>query len=155
MGPIITVVMTIVTIVVGFIVFQGLETQMTTDNVTMPASAEAMISILPFILGAVLILGMFASIGAVSNYVRVKKWRDFGGRMKEAYTAKFGYPNPGFEQEVDQHIKAMEALGHGDTKSINESWLRRMATFVEIPYIIPEEELLSEVEKTTQYDPDK
>jgi hypothetical protein len=85
-------------------------------------------------------------------YYRYQKWGAFGNRMKAAYSSKFGGDNPAFSQEVDQHIKAMQALGKGTTKTINEEWLKRMAKFVEIPYVVPEEEILSEIEKTEQFD---
>ncbi len=120
-----------------------------------PSSLQAIGSNIGPVIGVVGIIFMFLMIFAgseVYKYIKYKKWRAFGTRLKEAYTAKFGYPNPGFEQEVDQHIKAMEALGHGYTKSIDEDWLKRMAKFVEVPWAIPEEERLSEVEKTEQYD---
>lgn len=146
--------MVVAAFVVSISIINGMKSEMAADNVTMPSSALALIDIMLNILVATGILSVFAGGPAVYKYVKYKKWRAFGNRMKEAYTAKFGYPNPGFNEEVDQHIKAMEVLGHGDTKHINEDWLKRMAKFVEIPYVIPEEERLSEVEKTEQYDPE-
>ena len=81
-------------------------------------------------------------------------WRAFGHRLKKGYIAKFG---PGgeskvFSEEVDMHIKAMRGLGPGYTKDLNRDWLRRMADFVEVPFAIPEEDYLSETEKTRRFD---
>jgi hypothetical protein len=130
-----------------------------TINSQLPADASAPIKALfadmgP-LMGVITVIAMFVAIFGgykVVQYIRTKKWADFGNRMKAAYTAKFGYENTGFNEEVDQHIAVMHTLGKGYTKSLNEDWLKRMAKFVEIPYIIPEEEHESEEDKTKEFE---
>ena len=120
-----------------------------------PAALKLLATNMPVVVALAGVIGMFlALVGGmeVYKYVKYKKWETFGNRLKEAYTAKFGYPNPAFEKEVDQHVLAMRALGKGDTKAVNEDWLRRMAKFVEVPWAVPEEEHLTEVEKTNEFD---
>ena len=79
-------------------------------------------------------------------------WNAFGNRLKVAYEAKFGYPNPEFNKEVDQHIKIMESMGKGYVKEIAEDWLKRMAKFVGVPFAVPAEERMSEMDKTLLYE---
>jgi hypothetical protein len=56
-----------------------------------------------------------------------------------------------FDEAVDQHVLAMKALGKGYTKGVNKEWMKRMAKFVEVPFVIPEEERLSEEDKTRSF----
>ncbi len=153
MGKIIAALMTIMMTVFAVVIAQSITKESMPADA--PSSLQAISNNIGPVIGIVGVIGAFLVIMGgteVYKYIKYKKWRAFGNRLKEAYTAKFGYPNPGFEQEVDQHIRAMEALGHGYTKSLDEDWLKRMAKFVEVPWAIPEEERLSEVEKTEQYD---
>ena len=89
---------------------------------------------------------------AVVEYIKYKKWDDFGNRLKLAYTAKFGGDNLAFNQEIDAMILQCKTLSVklGDTKLNAENRLRRYAHMVEVPYIIPEEEHMSEVDKTEE-----
>ena len=87
----------------------------------------------------------------VQKYIRYKRWDDFGNRLKVAYAAKFGGKNPAFDEKVEQDILAVKALGKGFTKSINMDNLKALAKFVEVPFIIPEEEYLSEKDKTKSF----
>lgn len=150
MVKILTLVLIVVVTIVGFTMVKSYASGLPPDT---PPTFILFVELLPILLGAVLVLSVFTSI-VTPVITRHLKWRSFGNRMKEAYTAKFGYPNPAFNQEIDQHIKAVETLGKGYTKSIDMDWLKRMAEFTEIPFIIPEEEYLSEEEKTSKFDDD-
>lgn len=80
------------------------------------------------------------------------KWKAFGNRIKVAYSAKFCGENTAFTEEVDQLILAMESLGNGATKKTQLGRLKRLAKFVEVPFAVPEEDRLSEEEKTLLFD---
>jgi len=118
----------------------------------LPSSTIAMLDVMPVVFGAcfvVMIVGMFYGGKMVYRYY---KWSAYGNRMKEAYSAKFGGANPAFNVEIDMHISAVRAMGGSSmTKETNMDWLKRMAEFVEVPWAVPGEERLSEVEKTEQY----
>ena len=106
-----------------------------------------------YIIGSIFIA--FASIFGgkkIVEYIKYKKWDDFGNRLELAYTAKFGGENLAFNQEIDAMILQCKTLSvkSGDTKINAENRLRRYAHMVEVPYIIPEEEHLSETEKTEE-----
>jgi len=128
-----------------------------------PAGIQALVDVLPYVFVAVIILGAVAWIGhgvmdedakvvgKVGKYIRVKRWDQFGERMKVAYEAKFGFSSSDFNNQVDSHVKAMRALGKGYTKSVDMDWMKRMAKFVEVPWAIPEEEKWSETEKTRRF----
>lgn len=124
-------------------------------NESLSSASKAMANIFPLIFACLVIVSIFSVFYGGQAVYRYLKWKAFGNRMKVAYEAKFGYINTGFNQEVDQHIKAMEVLGKGSTKTINEDWLKRMAKFVEIPYVIPEEEYQSEEDKVNKFDDKK
>jgi len=109
----------------------------------MTSATQAMVGLLPIFYAVLIIIsiaGIFMGGQAVYHYY---KWNAFGNRLKLAYTAKFGGENPAFNSEVDGHIKVLQALGKGYTKSQAEDWLKRMAKFVEVPWAIPDEERLS------------
>ena len=120
------------------------------------SSVVGMAQTLPLMYIACIILVVVASIfggKAVIEYVRYKKWEDFGNRLKLAYAAKFGGENSAFNKEIDDMVLQCKTMkkGIGDsTKSNAEMRLKRYAHMVEVPYIIPEEEHLSEVEKTEE-----
>lgn len=107
----------------------------------------------PIVLGVVVVCVVTFMDGdsPIRKYIKYKRWDSFGNRMKVAYEAKFGYSNSAFNKEVDQHVLAMRALGKGYTKDIDKAWMKRMAKFVEVPFIIPEEEKLAEVDKTRSF----
>lgn len=58
-------------------------------------------------------------------------WAAYGERLKEAYAAKFGGRNPGFEDEVDKRIAVMQNLKKGFTHTIARDWLKRTENFTE------------------------
>lgn len=89
------------------------------------------------------------------NVEVVEVWEDFGERLKVAYAAKFGGDNPAFNQEVDAMILQCKTMkkGIGDTKKSAELRLKNYAHMCEIPFVIPEEEHLTEEEKTVKFKP--
>jgi len=114
---------------------------------------------MPLVYGVMIIFVVFATIfggKAVVEYIKYKRWDDFGNRLKLAYTAKFGGENPAFNQEVDAMILQCKTMKKGignDTKRSAEMRLKQYAHMCEIPFVIPEEEHLSEVEKTAEFKP--
>ncbi len=88
--------------------------------------------------------------------VRYYKWSAFGNRLKIGYVAKFGYSNPAFNDEVDNHIRTMRVMVKTEqgTRKLAEDWLKRMAHMVEVPFAVPEEEHLSEEQKTEEFKDD-
>lgn len=69
---------------------------------------------------------------AVSEQVSGQdRWEAYGQRLKNAYEAKYGYKNPAFDEEVDSHIRQMQHLGKGFTRSIAKGWLKRMRRMTE------------------------
>jgi hypothetical protein len=137
--------------VISLTVIRGITESVPTDNMT-TTEAALITQVIPTMMPIAIILGMFAVIGGGIAVVHYLKWNSFGERMKAAYAAKFGGENKEFNSEVDMHINAMKALGSGQTKSVNMDWLKRMAKFVEIPFVIPEEEYMSEEDKTREFD---
>jgi hypothetical protein len=93
--------------------------------------------------------GVMLFIIAGEKITEYMGWISFGNRLKKAYSAKFGGDNIEFDKEVDNHVNLMRTMG-GDstTKSIAKDWLKRTASFVEVPFKIPDEEYLSEKDKT-------
>jgi len=122
------------------------------DTSEIPTGTKSLISVFPLVSVSAVILFVFGAFFGVDVVIQYKRWGDFGNRMKLAYTAKFGGENSGFNEEVDQHIAIMRALtkSSGTTKEIAEDWLKRMAQFVEIAYVIPDEENESEEDKTEE-----
>lgn len=53
-------------------------------------------------------------------------------RLIQAYSAKFGYLDPGFLIEVDIHIRAVETLRKGYTRSVHKTQLKKLEKFVEL-----------------------
>lgn len=66
-----------------------------------------------------------------SEVVITEDYQPYGDKLKLAYEAKFGYRNPEFDKEIDQHIKVVENLGKGYTRTIHLNKLKRLAKFVE------------------------
>lgn len=154
-GALGAVVMGIITLIVITSLIGNLDTSQLS-----PLVATFATTLIPIVIAASVILGVCkyitgdedtAIVGPIKKYVRVKRWDQLGNRMKVAYEAKFGFVSEEFNSQVDSHVKAMRALGKGYTKSIDMEWMRRMAKFVEVPWIIPEEEQLAEVEKTRSF----
>jgi len=148
----------IVSAVAAFVfLFPGLQDSLDKATVNMSSSIQTVVGILPIIYATIIVLGLTAWIASdgpekVKSYLN---WRAFGNRMKEAYASKFGGKNPAFNQEVDMHIKAVRTLSKGRnnyTKDLNIDWLKSRAQFVEIEFVIPEEDYLSEEEKTRQFE---
>jgi hypothetical protein len=145
-----------IAVVTGIVALIGIEVYATSIGMSTwnPAIATFVGTLLPIIFSATIILGIFQYLdqdSVVRKYIRYKKWDSFGNRMKVAYSAKFGGRNSAFDLEVDQHVLAMKSLGKGYTKTIDKEWMKRMAKFVEVPFIIPEEERLSEEDKTRAF----
>jgi hypothetical protein len=138
-----------IVIIEGF--FSGIDTKGWNSALTMIVT-----TFLPIVFAACIILGLFRWFirdeGPAQHYIRYKKWDSFGNRMKAAYAAKFGGDNPEFDKVVDQHVLAMKTQGKGYTKDIDEQWMKRMAKFVEVPFAVPEEERLSEDDKTREFE---
>ncbi len=97
------------------------------------------------------ILGLCKGLSGRMVIEHCLMWNAYGNRLKTAYEAKFGYPNPEFNKMVDQHVKIMESMGKGYTKDMAEDWIKQMAKFVEVPFAVPTEERLSEKNKTLLY----
>jgi len=53
-------------------------------------------------------------------------------KMIRAYEAKFGGGNPAFNERLDSHIKAVESLRKGYTRSVHMDALKRLEKFVEV-----------------------
>ena len=118
----------------------------------LPSSTAAMLDVMPVVFGACIVVSIVAIVFGGRMVYRYYKWSAYGNRLKEAYSAKFGGANPAFNVEVDMHISSVRAMGGSSmTKETNMDWLKRMAEFVEVPWAVPNEERLSEVEKTEQY----
>lgn len=143
----------IVGVAIGIFGITSINTTLSTiDTTTMLPATRNMISVFPLLYAALVIVGIFQSFVGIQEVVVYYKWEAFGNRLKEAYVAKFGYSNSGFNEEVDTHILGMRTMGgKSPTKEMYEDWLKRMARFVEVPFAVPEEEHLSEEEKTEQF----
>jgi hypothetical protein len=130
--------------------------EINTDN-GYNSAVVSMAGVLPIVYITFSILMIFVVIYGgqkVVEYIRYKRWDDFGNRLKLAYAAKFGGENLAFNQEIDSRIlqcKTMKKGMNADTKGAAERWLKQYAHMCEIPYVIPEEEHLSEVEKTKEF----
>ena len=124
------------------------------DKTNMSAATNALVSILPIIYafeGVIVIIHIFTT---TKEIIRYKRWDDFGNRLKLAYTAKFGGENKEFNEEVNNRIlqcKTMKVGIGSNTKGSAERWLKEYAHMVEIPFVIPEEEHLSEEDKTKEF----
>jgi len=66
-----------------------------------------------------------------SNMAIIDYWEQYGLRLKEAYTAKFGGENKGFNDEVNKRVLVMQKLQHGFTCTVSRDWLQRMKKFTE------------------------
>ena len=132
------------------------------DTSEMPTWASSMLEIIPIVFAVTVVLGTFAYIsgdeetvvvGPIKKYVRIKRWDQFGTRLKVAYKAKFGYSNPAFSQRVDELILSMRATSNKSlTYKQNEDALKRLSRFVEVKFVVPEEGKWSEVKRTKQLD---
>lgn len=144
--------------VVVFVIGQGVVDKVVTDNTTeINEASKAVISTMSIVYIVVVLFGIVELLFD-GNYIstQYKMWSAFGTRMKVAYTAKFGYPNPAFNEEVDRHIRIMRAMSSKElTKKMSEDWLKRMSKFVGIKYVVPEEEHLTEEEKVKNFNDDE
>ena len=121
----------------------------TNDDSYSPAIKE-IVGVLPVVYTVGVVVGTLSLFYVGERVTRLLRWREFGNRLKVAYVAKFGYENIAFNEEVDNHTRIMRTMSNMDTKQSAEDWLKRMAHMVEVKYVIPEEEYLSETEKTKQ-----
>lgn len=122
------------------------------DTSDWTSGAKSIAGILPYVLIITVVLSSTGMITGGTMIYKHLKWKAFGNRLKVAYSAKFCGVNTAFTEEVDQLILAMESLGNGDTKKTQLGRLKRLAKFVEVPFAVPEEERLSEGEKTLLFD---
>jgi hypothetical protein len=134
----------------------GIEVLVTSIDISVwsPSLRTLVETVIHIVFSCGIIIGIFQYLdqdSVVRKYIRYKRWDSFGNRMKVAYEAKFGYSNSAFDKEVDQHVLAMKSLGKGYTKTVDKQWMKRMAKFVEVPFVIPEEERLSEEDKTRSF----
>lgn len=79
---------------------------------------------------------LFFKYGSTSQVEQIAtedmdKWDIYANRLKDAYSAKFGGENSGFNQEVDLRIKVMQHNRNGFTHTIARDWLKRMERFTE------------------------
>jgi uncharacterized membrane protein YeaQ/YmgE (transglycosylase-associated protein family) len=156
LGVLISVIMGVVSLVVTQTLTSSLDTS------KMPSGVQALIEVIPIVLAATIILGAFAYIGGdedtfvvgpIKHYVRIKRWDQFGTRLKVAYKAKFGYGNSGFDQRVDELVLSMRATSSKSlTYKQNEEALKRLSKFVEVKFVVPEEGKWSEVKRTRELD---
>lgn len=135
----------IVLSVISKIILEG------TDLSSIPTIQQNLLEVAPAVPAAVGVIATMGALIGAEPLVRTLKWNTLGNRIKEAYKAKFGYENLEFNKEVDLHIKAVKALGRGYTKSLDTDWLKIMCSFVEVPFIVPEEEKIPEVNKTEKF----
>lgn len=85
-------------------------------------------SIAMLVIGSLFIVWRYASSG--DDYITYpESYRD---RMIKAYEAKFGGSNTAFNERLDSHIKAVESLRKGYTRSVHMDALKRLENFVEI-----------------------
>lgn len=116
-----------------------------------PTAVKIMADALLPIYFVVIVLGAMATFAGTAIVYRYHKWNEFGKRLKEAYAAKYGYMNPAYNEQVDIRVRAMRALSRHTlqgTKEANEEALKQLAHMVEVKYVIPFEDRLSETEKT-------
>ena len=151
MGGMIGAMVSAITGVISLVVVQTLISEL--DISEWNGGLKGLIDMLPIVMWACVVLSVFSAfVGgpAAVTYVRYKKWEQFGIRLKVAYEAKFGYSNPAFNEEVDSLVLSMRShsKGEGSAKEQNEGRLKRLARFVEVKFVIPEEERLAETEKT-------
>jgi hypothetical protein len=155
-GILISIVVVVVLVPVLTSVIDGVDTS------KMPKAMTSLLDILPIVFVATVVLGAISWIGAdeetfavgpIKHYVRIKRWDQFGTRLKVAYKAKFGYANSGFDQRVDELILSMRATSNRSlTYKQNEEALKRLSKFVEVKFKVPEEGKWSEKEKTRVLD---
>lgn len=150
-GAIISMMISVIVGIISMMTIKGMVESIDVSKLN-PLEAAMITQIMPILAAIAIIMSTLAMTGGAESVTRILKWNAFGNRLKAAYSAKFGGDNKGFDDEVDEHIKAVKALGKGFTKSIDVDWLKRMAKFVEIPFVIPEEEYRSEEEKTKDFD---
>jgi len=94
----------------------------------------AIMGIIPLYAIAMLISG---SLFIVWNYSQngedtITYPESYRERMIKAYEAKFGGENTAFNEKLDSHIKAVESLRKGYTRSVHMDALKRLEKFVEL-----------------------
>jgi hypothetical protein len=82
--------------------------------------------IIPFI-----ILGYLLYMSPDGEKENIDYWDKHAQELKEAYSAKFGGENTGFNDEVDKHILIMKKLGNSFTRTLAWEWLKRMDKFTD------------------------
>lgn len=116
-------------------------TYLWTGNMALSSLALFIGSIVTSALGftPVWIIPIFVVIASLSflkfSYIGEPSTRypdSYKERLVDAYKAKFGYLDPGFLVEVDTHIRAIETLRRGYTRSVHKAKLKRLEKFVEL-----------------------
>jgi hypothetical protein len=106
----------------------------TVDTSNYSSAMRLLIQIIPVVFAIMIILGIVKSFGVDSPEERID-WTTYGERLKLAYTAKFGGDNPGFDSEVDYHVKIMVNTDRGYTRQLAKDWMHRMSKFVEVEWL--------------------
>lgn len=101
------------------------------------SNVKTMMTILPFMFALMVIFGALKNLGADTQEEIAAQinWTRYGERLKLAYAAKFGGDNPGFDQEVDLHIKILVDTDKGYTRQLAKDWVERMSKFVGIHWL--------------------
>ena len=96
-----------------------------------PMWIAAMFSIVSFYTVWSSIMGVPELSGVATEPSIGSEWDEYGQRIKDAYSAKFGGENNGFNDEVNNRIAIMNHNGRGFTRTIAYDWLKRMSKFTE------------------------
>jgi hypothetical protein len=123
------------------LVVLAISTYLWTGNIALSSLAQFIGSIVTSALGftPAWVVPIFVFIALLSfwkySYVGETKIRypdSYRERLIGAYKAKFGYLDPGFLVEVDIHIRAVETLRRGYTRSVHKTKLKKLEKFVEL-----------------------
>lgn len=98
-------------------------------------TASLITNVVPILFAVSVIIVVIRGMGVDKGDEAGFSWRDYGERLKKAYTAKFGGDNPGFESEVDYRIKLMVDTDKGYHREVAKDWLKRMSKFVAIDWL--------------------
>lgn len=122
-----------------------------TQNVTDTSAMKTLVSALPVIFVAVVLLGAVAWLGGSSRSDREDTasrrsptdrpfdWMALSRGLKDSYTARFGSRDKTFEKEVDKHIKLVRSSREAAARDIGRTWLKSMTRSMNVPYEVPEE----------------
>jgi hypothetical protein len=136
------IIQSIVTLIVGVGLFPAINS-LTNEFLSSPnagdytSAIKSLVSIMPLMFAIIVILGIFAGLGKDSEVEIAAQidWTRYGERLKLAYSAKFGGDNPGFNEEVDNHIKILVNTDKGFARQLAKDWVERMSKFVGIHWL--------------------